>query len=185
MALVSQSDLEARLQRSLTSEEASAFTLINAANQAFLEKKIGSSLEAATSSTRYYDGGLQHLKIDPCTSVTAIKIVNDDQTVTDTLDSSDYTLEPINRTLKTQVRNRGGRFPVGINNIAVTALFSIYADTSILNIVKSALIDALISEIDKSGDIRKESIEGYSVEFAQTATRNALESVEYLFPEII
>jgi hypothetical protein len=37
MALVSQSDLEARLGRPLTAEEATAFTSINAAHQAYIE----------------------------------------------------------------------------------------------------------------------------------------------------
>jgi hypothetical protein len=184
MALIAQSDLEAKLGRSLTADEANAFVLINAANQAYVEKMIGSSVESANESTRYYDGGVQHLKIDPCTAITAVKQVDDDDTVIYTYDTSDYTVEPRNKTLKTMIRNRS-MFITGINNISVTAKFSIYDDTDILNIVKNAMLDALITEIDNSDNIKRESIEGYSVEFAETQTKNALESIKYLFPEVI
>jgi hypothetical protein len=184
MALLSQSDLEARLGRSLTAEEASAFTLINDANQAYIEKMIGSSVESVSATTRYYDGGVQHLKIDPCTSLTAVVLVDDDQVSTYTYDTTDYTVEPVNRTLKTMLRHRPAAFVTGINNIAVTAKFSIFEDTNVLNIVKNAMLESLVSEIDNSGNIKRESIEGYSVEFAETQTKNALDSIKYLFPEV-
>ena len=60
MALIEQSDLEARLGRSLTAEEASAFTIVNTANQAYVEGMIGSSVESVAEATRYFDGGVQH-----------------------------------------------------------------------------------------------------------------------------
>lgn len=185
MALVAQSDVEARLDRALTASEISDFNIINPANQAYVEKMIGSSVETATEATRYYDGGVQHLKIDPCTAITAVKLVDEDQVVIETIDSSDYSKEPINRTLKTMIRYRFGKLYTGINNIGVTAKFSIYDDTAILSVVKNALIEAIISEVDNSDNILKESIEGYSVEFAKTSTKNSLDSVKYLFPEII
>jgi hypothetical protein len=184
MALISQSDLETRLERSLTADELSAFTTVNAANQAYVEGIIGSSVESVAEATRYFDGGVQHLSIDPCTDISAVKLVDDDQTVTDTLDTTDYVKEPINKTLKRMLRHRAGRFTTGMNNIAVTAKFSIYGDTDVLNIVKDALLQALVSEIDKSGDIKKESIEGYSVEFASTETRAALDKLRYFFPGV-
>ena len=62
MALISQSEVEARLGRSLTAEEASSFTSINNALQAYVERMIGSSVESVAASTRYYDGGVQHLR---------------------------------------------------------------------------------------------------------------------------
>lgn len=185
MALINQTELEQRLGRSLTTDEASAFTLINSANQAYVEKMIGSKVEATVETTRYYDGGIQHLKIDPCTSITAVKLVDEDQATIETVDSSDYTTEPMNGTLKTMVRSRYGRFYEGFNNMAVTALFSIYADTDTLNIVKNAMLDALVSEISDNDNIMKESIEGYSVEYSKTTTKNALDSIKFLFPEII
>lgn len=184
MALVSQSDFEARLGRSLTAEEASAFTVINAALQAHVERLIGSSVESVSATTRYYDGGVQHLSIDPCTNITAIDAVDDDQVSTYTYDTSDYTAEPINRTLKNWVRHRSGKLFRGINNIRVTAKFSIYGDEGLRNIVKNAILEGLSSEIENTDNVLKESIEGYSVEYATTETKNALSGLKYLFPGV-
>lgn len=172
MALIAQSDLEARLGRSLTSAEASAFTLKNAANQAYVERYLGSSVESVDESTRYYDGGLQHIPIDPCTNVSSIKIADDDLIVTDTLDTTDYILEPQNRELKYMIRWRAGKLIRGINNVQVTAKFSIFEDTDALNIVKNVLLDMLlgsIPETDNQNNIVRESIEGYAVEYGSSS----------------
>lgn len=185
MSLIAKADVEARLGRALTAEESTAFTLINQANQVYVEKWLGSSVEQASEATRYYDGGLQHMKIDPCTNITAVKWVDQYGNVTETFLTTDYTLEPINRTLKTMIRYRYGKFYDGFNCIAVTGKFSIYGDSDILALVKNALLDAIVSEVDSSDNIVKESIEGYSVEFAKTATKNSLDSIKFLFPEVI
>jgi hypothetical protein len=184
MALISSADLEARIGRSLTAGEQSAFTLLNAALQSEVERIIGSKVESVSPTTRYYDGGIQHLPIDPCTSITAVKYVDDDSLVEYTFSVSDYTLEPINRTLKTLIRNRDGKFNLGINNVSVTGKFSIYEDTDTLNIVKSAMLDALAAEIESSDNIKSETIEGYSVTFDSTESKNALDKIYYLFPRI-
>ena len=184
MALITQSDIEARLGRSLTAEETTTFTIVNNALQSKVELMIGSDVESVSETTRYYDGGVQHLPINPCTNITSVKLVNDDQVATDTYDTTDYTTEPINKTLKTMLRHRSGAFSTGINNIAIAAKFSIYGDTDTLNIVKDAMINALVSEVNNSDNIKRESIEGYSIEYATTETKNSLASIKYLFPEI-
>lgn len=184
MALISQSDLEARLGRSLTAEETSAFTLINASLQSQIEEYIGSSIETASATSRYFDGGVQHLKINPCTNITAVEYVDDYNTSYYTVLTSDYTTEPVNKTLKTMLRHRV-QFPVGINNIKITAKFSIYADTATLNIIKDAMLNALVSEVQSTDNIKRESIEGYSVEYATVESKNALSTVKMLFPEVI
>jgi len=184
MALLSSADLEQRIGRTLTSAEQTAFSLLNLALQAQIERKIGSSLEAVSATTRYYDGGLQHLAIDPCTSITAVKYVDDDTLVEYTFLDSDITKEPVNKTLKTMIRNRDGKFNLGMNNVAVTAKFSIYEDTDTLNIVKSAMLDALTAEVENSDNIKSQSIEGYSVTFETSESKNALATIDYLFPEV-
>ena len=185
MALISQSDLEAKLGRTLTANEVTIFAIVNPANQAYVEKLIGSSVESDTASTRYYDGGVRHLKVDPCTDVTAVKYYDEDQTVIETIDASDYVLDPINHTLKTQVTARFGRFYRAFSNVGVTAKFSIYGDTDTLNVVISVLLDALESDINDSDNILKENIEGYSVEFSKTQTKSTLDKIRFLFAEII
>lgn len=184
MALIAQADLEARLKRSLSSEEASAFTLINAALQAQVERIIGSDLEAVELSTRYYDGGKQHTPIDPCTDVESVKLVGDDQVATYTYANTDYTLEPINRTIKTMVRHRSAAVVRGINSIAVRAKFSIWGDEKTRNIIKDAMLDSLISEVGSADNVKRESIEGYSIEYASPQTQHNLSRISYLFPRI-
>ena len=184
MALIGQSDLEARLGRSLTGEEISAFTIINNALQVEIEKIIGSKIESVNASTRYFDGGLQHLPIDPCTSLSSVTLVDDDFTVYDTLDTTDYTREPINNVMKTMIRHRSGPIQAGINNIGITAKFSIYEDTDILNIVKDAMLNYLVAEVTNSDNIKRESIEGYSIEYGSTEAKDAMSSIKELFPRI-
>jgi hypothetical protein len=185
MALISQSDLEARLGRSLTAEESSAFTIINNALQSEVEALIGSDVESVSASTRYFNGGVQHLRIDPCTSITAVTQVDDDDTVIYTYVTSDYVKEPKNRTVQTMLIHRNScGFITGIKNIAVTAKFSIYEDTDTLNIVKDALIEALIAEIENNDDIQSESIEGYSVTYGTTQSKELFSTVKYLFPQV-
>jgi len=185
MAFISQEEFEAKLGRSLTASEVSTFDIINAANQAYVEKFIGSSLEEEEAATRYYDGGLQHTPIDPCTDITAVALVDEYQNIVDTIDVSDYVKEPINRTLKTMIRYRFGRFYTGITNMAVTAKFSIAEDTGTVALVKAAMLEALAFEIDSSDNVVKESIEGYSVEKAKPESKSKLDAVKFLFQGII
>lgn len=184
MALITQSDVEKRLDRTLTANEASSFVIINAALQSIVEKMIGSSVESADPSARLYDGGVQHLAIDPCTAITAVKYVDDDTAVEYTFDTSDYTAEPVNKTLKTMLRNRDGKFTTGINNVQVTAKFSIYDDTATLGIVKSALLESIVSELSNTDNVKRESIEGYSIEYLNEQTKDNLSAIKFLFPGI-
>jgi len=185
MALITQADLEARLGRALTATEATSFTLINEANQAYVEDWIGSSVEEAEPSTRYFDGGSQHTPINPATDISAVGYYDDDGVANDPLDTTDYTTEPRNNTVKTMIRWRPGKFFRGMNNIGVTAKFSIYGDVKLRNMVKAALMESLISEMTNNDNVKRESIEGYSVEYATTETKSALDSIKYLFPRII
>lgn len=184
MALIEQSELEARLKRTLSAEETSAFTIINNALQAYVERIIGSDVESVSASARYYDGGKQHLRIDPCTSISSVDCVDDDEVVSYNYDTTDYTKEPRNRTVKTMLRHRSGPFVTGINNIKVTAKFSIYEDEDTRNLVKDAMLDALVGEIGNASNILKESIEGYSVEYAKVESKASLDRVKFLFPEV-
>lgn len=184
MALITQADVESRIGRSLTTEEAAAFPVINEANQAYIEQLIGSGVEAVDPSTRYYDGGVMNLSIDPCTDITAVGYVDSDETELDTLEDDEYTTEPRNSTLKYWLRSRTGSFWGGMNVLAVTAKFSINGDAKTLAVVKDALITALESEMGNTTNITRESIEGYSVEYANSQTKSALNKLKYLFPGV-
>lgn len=185
MALVSQSDIEARIGRSLTATEASAFTGIRDAIESHVKSVIGSDIENVSPVTRYYDGGIMNLPIDPCTNITAVKIVDENYDDIETLTDDLYALAPINSTIKQMVRYRPGRTPRGLNNISVTAKFSIYGDSDVLAVVKDAIISAIESEIGNEEGIKSESIEGYSVTYMDSATKDILKPINYLFPRII
>ena len=184
MALISQTELETKLGRSLTTDETNAFTSTNESLQYLIEEMIGSYLESNGLEYRYYDGGVQHLSIDPCSSIQSIDLVDDDQTSTYTYDTTDYTKEPINKELKRYIRHRSGPFTTGINNIRVYADFSIECDDRILSIVKEAMLEALVSEISNTDNIKRESIEGYSIEYATTEVKDAISKIMYLFPQV-
>lgn len=185
MALIAQAELEQRLNRSLTANEVALFPLVNMALQSYVEDMIGSSLEVTTASLRYYNGGVQHLAIDPCYDITEVTYRDENQLVDDTIDPDDYTTYPANKTIKTQITARFGRFVRGYNNIGVTAKFSIAGDANTVAIIKRSLLELLASEIESNDNINKESIEGYSVEYAKSETRDQLERLAYLFPRII
>lgn len=184
MALISQSELEAKLGRSLTTDEQNAFTTLNNAVQKEVESIIGSSVEEVSETSRYYDGGLQHLKIDPCTSISSVKLVDDDEDEVYTYLDKDITLEPRNSTIKQMLRRRSGVFVTGINNIKVTAKFSIYDDEDMRNVVKEAILDYLVQEIDENSNIKRETIEGYSVEYIRSSANEALSRIRFYFPEV-
>lgn len=185
MALISQTDVEKRLKRGLSVDEQTDFALINSANQNYVEKMINSKLETVTATTRYYDGGKQHIAIDPCTDITSVKYIDEDYNTTETIDSSYYEEEPINQTLKTYLRNRYGRFVNGVNTIAVTAKFSIAGDTEMQAIIKNMLLDLLVAELSDTKNKKRESIEGYSVEFISEDTKSQLDKIGALFQVMI
>lgn len=185
MALITKSQVESRLGRSLSTDEANSFDIINQTVQAYVERMLGSKVESVSATTRYYDGGVVNLEIDPCTAITSVKYVDDSQATESTLLSTDYTAEPINRTLKTMLRGRYSRFNRGFNNVAVTAKFSIYDDADSLVIVKNAILDTLTEIIDGKENISSESIEGYSVSFDKLEQSVAMQALQTIRQGII
>jgi hypothetical protein len=185
MALITQADVESRIGRELNDEEIYAFKIVNEAAQARVENSIGSSLEATTESTRYYDGGVRNLAIDPCTDISAVKYYDEYENVNYTFLATDIIYHPQERTLKTMLRYRHGRFDSGMSNIGVTAKFSINADTEMLRIVKDALLEVIEAEVKNSSNIKRESIEGYSVEWFTADSQAAFARVDNLFQNII
>ena len=185
MALIAQAELEQRLNRSLTANEVALFPLVNAALQNYIEDMIGASLEPVSETLRLYDGGVQHLAIDPCSAISEVTYRDENQLVDDTIDPDDYTAYPANKTIKTQITARFGRFVKGYNNIGVRAKFSIADDTKTVAIIKRSLLEILASEIESNDNIAKESIEGYSVEYVKSETKDQLDRIGYLFPRII
>lgn len=160
------------LQRALTSYETAELPNLIAAVKKWLDTYLSSTFDVVSSSTRYYDGGVRNLSIDPCTEITEVKSVSDDgsSSYIYTL-STEYIAEPQNQTVKNELRKRISPFPHGIARVAVTAKFSEYdgAVPSDIQIVATRLVAALINsgkQADISGTgIKSESLEGHSVTY--------------------
>lgn len=185
MALITQTDIEAKLGRSLSADEIQTFNLLNLSIQAYVERMIGSSVEDVAPSTRYYDGGVMNMSINPCTDITEVKYVDENQATEYAFLENEVTKEPVNRTLKTMIRNRYIQFNTGFNNVAVTAKFSIYGDENMRNIVKSALIDMIAEGVENKEDILSETIEGYSINYDKMSSTKSVDALKMLFYGVI
>ena len=169
--------IENYLQRALTSDEAASLITLNRAVKKWIDKKTTSSFDQATASIRRYDGGVSSLDIDPCTTITAVSALNDDGSVSysyDLTSTPEVQFEPLNETIKRELRKRNGCFPDGTGRIAVTAQFSEY-DAGVpedIELIATRLLAAIIrgSSFDSnSAGIKKESIEGHSVEYSTSS----------------
>ena len=163
------------LGRSLTANEQALTVILIPAIQLWLDKKIGSTFDSASETTRYYDGGWKHIDIDPCYDITAIKSLNDDGTDSYTYnptsaDRYEVIAEPLNSTIKTMLTHRGGRFPRGTRRIAVTAKFSSSSDGAVPNDIQLAATriaaDVLSQgELASNANVASEALEGHTVTY--------------------
>lgn len=167
----SQTIIEKYLQRSLTSDEETFLTTLLPAIRLWLDRALASHFLEVSESTRYYDGGGETVDIDPCTSITAVKSVdNEHDTTSDYTNLTDYVAEPQNQTVKNElVRRSGARFPSGNGRIAVTAKFSEYTDKVPEDIQLAATrIAADVLQEGKTvavGNVQSESLEGHSISY--------------------
>lgn len=169
--------IESAIGRDLSEDEKANLIVLVPAVQAWIDNYTSSTFdEVEEATTRYYDGGSCSLDIDPCTAITAITSVDDvDQSVSYTyVDVEDYIAEPVNKTVKTEIRRRYGSFPRGIANIAVTALFTEYdgqVPTDIQAAATMICIDLLRSRAtDANGaNIKSEDIEGHKITYTTPA----------------
>lgn len=164
------------LQRTLSANETSALSgFILAAIDAWIDRQLQSHFGSVGETTREYDGGWHTVDIDPCQSITAVKILNNDGTDGSTYtDLTDYVAEPANDDIKRELVHRGrGRFPRGQQRIAVTAKFSEYDFTN--NTVPSDIVLAATrlaggilaggKSQGSGGTVASESLEGHSISY--------------------
>lgn len=175
MAYTDASSIQGYLQRSLTADETSMLTWLIPAISKWVDSYLGTSFDEAQPGTREYDGtGGRILDIDPCTAITSVVSVNEDFDTDYTYDADDYVAQPQNDNVKDQLVKRHGRWPLGIANIAVTAKFSSY-DGSVPEDIKMAVTRIAAGIIqgtwndDSSAGIKRESIEGHTIEYATSS----------------
>jgi hypothetical protein len=168
------------LGRPLTQYETDELTNIIAAVKIWLDKRLNSTFDQVSATTRYYDGGFRNLDIDPCTAITEVKSINDDTTSSYIYtDGTEYVAEPQNETVKRELRKRLTPFPKGIHRVAVTAQFSEYdggvpADIQIVATRLAAGVLKAGTNVS-AGEVKSESLEGHSITYETNA--NNLEGI--------
>lgn len=166
MALTSEEKIEKYLKRDLTANEVSFLSdnLLDAVDQ-YISDYTGRTY-ASGGTTRYYDGSYgRWLFIDPVTTITAVEYIDEDGDVDETLDSTDYIAYPLNKTVKTSLWKRGSNWTGTHNRIKITGTFTETAPATI--VLAATMLAAKYLEAG-SGNLKSESIEGYSRTFSDT-----------------
>ena len=166
--------VEAFIKRALTGDELTLLPLVGAAAENEIDSVLDSSFGDVSESTRYFDGGSRILNTGPVRNITAVSIVDAQETVTSTYTlNEDFEARPRNETIKTYLQKRLGCFPAGLGNIAVTGKFTYSPDDEIPDDIKyvATYMTAKYFQRGTTSDLKSESIEGYSrvfKEYSQT-----------------
>lgn len=155
------------LQRELSTDEvAMLISAIIPGVDKWINKSLDTRFDKVDATTRLYEGGGNSLDIDACTEISAIKALNDDGTDSYTYTTTtEYIAEPINETVKTELRKRYGCFPRGVNRISVTAKFSEY-DGMVpkdIQIAATRICANLLASSTNTGFLVSEELEGHKV----------------------
>lgn len=171
------------LQRTLNANETAYLAILIPAIDDFIDRLTGSHFGDVAATTRYFDGGVHSLDIDPCIDITRIAAINDDGSdsyVYDLTVTPDIKYEPANETVVNELRKRGGRFPRGIQNIAVTAKFTEYEGAVPFDVQTAAtqLAAGVLNQgkmASSGGNVQSESLEGHSITY--DSSNDALEGI--------
>lgn len=178
MAYTDQEKIEDYLDRDLTTAEEGLLDLLIASIEAWINDQTGLVFGgSAVSSTRYYDGGSKILDIDPVQNITKVCRVNNDETEDYEYELNiDFEARPRNATVKNWIEKRGGRFPKGVTNIAVTGQFALGIDVPDDISYLATYLAATQIESSESGNLKSETIEGYSRTFSEYKRDDAIVS---------
>lgn len=183
MAYTTAAQISDYLQRALTTDETDWLAILIPAIQIWIDLKTNSTFDVAVESSRYYDGGLSAIQIEPATEITEVTTVQEDSTLTEDTpaltENVDFLLEPYNSTVKNQIVKRHGYWPYGKKNLKVTAKFSEYDGgvPSDIAVIATRIAAGIINagKVDSSGgNVASESLEGHSITYdtSQTAIEN-------------
>lgn len=178
MAYTTQTMIENYLQRTLTANEVAWLAILIPAIKIWLDRKLNSTFDATTPTTRYYDGGGRFLDIDPATTITAVQALNSDGSTSYEYDltvTPDVLYEPRGDTVKREIRKRNGHFPSGIQNIAVTATFTEF-DGGVpqdIQLAATTLAAEVLNQgkmASSGGNVKSESLEGHTIHYDTSAS---------------
>lgn len=179
MAYTNRLLVENYLQRSLTENELALLFMLIPAIKKWLDRKLNSTFDEVAATTRYYDGGVGNLDIDPATDITAVKTLNTDGSTSYDYDltiTPDVLYEPRNETVKREIIKRNGYFPSGKQSVAVTAKFTEY-DGGVpedIQTVATILAAETINQgklASSGGNVASEELEGHKISY-DTSSNN-------------
>lgn len=165
------------LERSLTADETALFAVILPAVQRWIDKTLHSTFDEAEASTRTYDAEGAIVDIDPCQAITKIEAIDHEGASSyEYTEGTEYVLYPQNETVKNELRARAsGGFTRGVKRIKVYAKFTEYdienskvpEDIQLLatRLIASQLRGLTADAGVDSAGVKKESVEGHSVEY--------------------
>lgn|SRR3990167_1219659 len=171
MSYTSRILVEGYLQRELTENEVAMLVVIIPAVQKWIDRKLNSTFDSGTSSTRYYDGCEGTLDIDPVNTVTAISSYDTYGNAVYAYTTDEYVLEPRNEAVKREIRLHGSRrWPHGAGNIGVTGTFTEYDGGVPQDIVIAAthIAGGVFNAGKTSGSgeaVAEESLEGHTIKY--------------------
>lgn len=177
MAYTTQAIVEDYLGRVLTADEVALFAILLPAVKRWIDSTLSSTFDTADASTRTYDAEGGIVDIDPVQAITKIEAVDYEGSASyEYTNGTEYMLYPQNETVKNELRARSkSGFTRGIGRIKVYGKFTEYDFTNNkvpedIQILATRLIASQLrglsadAEVDSAG-VKKESVEGHSVEY--------------------
>lgn len=180
MAYTNRQMIENYLQRTLAEDEIALLPVVIPAVKQWIDGTVNSTFDEVSATTRYFESDGSSLDIDPCTSVTAVTSNDSSNTAYYSYQTTDYVLEPVNETVKREIRLRYSTFPHGTANIGVTAKFSEY-DGGVpedIAIAATRIAGGILNAGKQAGDgdnIESESLEGHSIKYS--TDNNAIKTI--------
>ena len=180
MAYTSRILVENYLQRTLTENEIAMLIVIIPAAQKWIDDQLSSTFDEVSPSTRRYESCSKSLDIDPCTNITAITSLDPYGLAYYSYQTFEYVLEPINETIKREIRLRYGNFPGGTSNIQVDATFSEY-DNGVpqdIEVAATRIAGGILNAGRHAGigeNLQEEQLEGHMIRY--NITNNAINTL--------
>lgn len=184
MRYTTQSRVEAYLNRELTDNEASYIDDLIVHVSQFIDNYTGRSwidvddeatdadadsyVDHQEATTRIFDGsGSKELYVDEFTNLEKIEVLDSLGSVYHTHElNTDWNLFPSNNDVKQSIRLYGYHFPDGYGNIRVTAVWGGRSTPQSIIMVATGLVSKYLLKMHSgASQFKKESIEGYSVEY--------------------
>lgn len=165
--------IEAFLQRSLNASEATLLTTALPAVKIWIDSYLESQFDNVAASTRYFESRTKTLDIDPCQTITAITSLDPYQVAYYSYQTFEFVAEPINDTIKREIRLRYGNFPEGTSNIAVAAIFTEYDYVNNcvpydIEIAATRIMAGIINAgkyAKIGGNVHRENLEGHFIQY--------------------